>query len=464
MQRPNVLLLYTDQQRFDALGVVNPRVSTPNLDRLAAEGLCFTHCVVQNPVCMPSRASFLTNRYPSELGIYDNGVPLPQELTTAPHVFARCGYTTANMGKLHFLPHANRDHRTLHPDYGFTHLEISDEPGCYPDAYYEWVRQRDPQALDLISCGLPPAAQSWRRVIPTDDSVVHPPERFPKEPIPFRADSALTHTAFVADRVRELIRTHTDRPFLAIGGFYSPHSPWIAPQEFIGQYNLADMPVPRFPEDIGRQRDADHYSDDELRKAHQGYWAMVSEVDHHVGSILEELDRQGLADDTIVVFTSDHGELLGDHLRYGKGAPGWDACSRVPLIVRWPHGIRNPGQRVDGIVEAIDVIPTLLRACAIPVPPEFHGQPLDLSAEKIDTGRSSALTEMRDCRALRTRRFRYTLFRDGRETLHDYQNDLPEYTDVSDEPGYSEVLGQLRLALARRQLINARPRPRAWAY
>ena len=143
MKRPNILILYTDQQRWDALGVNgNPDIQTPNLDRLAQEGVNFDHHFVQNPVCMPSRISFLTGQYPSTLGITHMGVPVPEHTVTLPRLLRNYGYTSANIGKLHFLPHANRDHREIHPAYGFDHLEISDEPGCYEDAYRAWVRRR----------------------------------------------------------------------------------------------------------------------------------------------------------------------------------------------------------------------------------------------------------------------------------------------------------------------------------
>ena len=140
MTRPNILILYTDQQRWDALGANgNTNIKTPNLDRLANEGVNFDRYFVQNPVCMPSRVSFLTSQYCSQSGIYQNGVRVPDETPTLATYLSNYGYTCANVGKLHFLPHANRDHSDPHPAYGFHHLAISDEPGCYEDAYRAWA-------------------------------------------------------------------------------------------------------------------------------------------------------------------------------------------------------------------------------------------------------------------------------------------------------------------------------------
>ena len=141
MKRPNMLILYTDQQRWDALGVNgNDEIITPNLDALAARGRNFSHHFVQNPVCMPSRVSMLSSQYPSTLGITRMGAPVPEDTLTLPRVLKQYGYRTANIGKLHFLPHANRDHSRPHPAYGFDYLEIADEPGVYADAYRAWAR------------------------------------------------------------------------------------------------------------------------------------------------------------------------------------------------------------------------------------------------------------------------------------------------------------------------------------
>jgi arylsulfatase A-like enzyme len=127
MKRANILLIYTDQQRWDALGANgNPDIHTPNLDRLAKDGINCDHFFVQNPVCMPSRISMLAGCYPSTLGIVRNGVPVPADALVLPHLLRNYGYHSANIGKLHFLPHANRDHRDPHPAYGFDHLEPRD--------------------------------------------------------------------------------------------------------------------------------------------------------------------------------------------------------------------------------------------------------------------------------------------------------------------------------------------------
>ena len=480
MQRPNILILSTDQLRWDAIGANgNPDVQTPMLDRLAADGLTFTRYFVQNPVCMPSRLSFLTGQYPSTLRVTHMGVPVPLDTITLPRLLRPYGYASANVGKLHFLPHANRDHREPHPSYGFDTLELSDEPGPYEDAYRAWVRRVAPDeqaALDAVSPGLPPLAETWRQVMHEPDPVRHPAVRFPKAPRPFGAPAHLTHSAFVADQSMEFIRQQRHRPWLCIAGFYSPHSPWIAPQEFLDRYDPSTFRLPVFPPDVDALRPGTEYDDAHLRAARHGYYAMVSEVDHHAGRILALLDDLSLAENTIVLLTSDHGDWLGEHLRHGKGYPAADPVSRVPLLVRWPAGVRHAGRAVAAITEAVDVLPTLLECAGIQVPPHVQGRSfLPLLEDRATAGRPSALTEAHGWKALRTSRYRYVCRFPSpagappdaatmEEHLWDLERDPGEYHDLAADPAASAALADLRRHLLQRVLEQEQPRRRIWPY
>lgn len=476
MKRPNILILYTDQQRWDALGANGNRdIQTPSLDRLAAQGINFDHHFVQNPVCMPSRASFLTGQYPSTLGITHMGVPVPPETVTLPRLLKQYGYRSGNIGKLHFMPHANRDHRESHPSYGFDCLETSDEPGCYEDAYYAWVRAKAPDQIDKISVGLPPNARVWRETMSINDPVVHPEERFPKKALTFRADDDLTHTAFVADQTMAFIDREAAGPWCCIAGFYSPHSPWVAPQRFLDLYDPEHLTLitgitgasDAGADDKSRDSLERATGEPEIRAAHHGYYAMVSEVDHHVGRILDHLDATGQTDDTVVVFTSDHGEWLGEHGRYGKGYPGDDSVSRVPLVIRWPAGVETDGRRETTVVEAVDVLPTLLDCAAIQLPPHLQGEslmPLLRGATSPGGGDDSALMEHRGWKTLRTGRFRYLVEADGSEKLFDLDHDPKEYHDVARTAEYAADLAGMRHRLLRRLIEIERPLPRTWTY
>lgn len=472
MERPNILIIYTDQQRWDALHANgNPDIQTPHLDRLAADGANFARHFVQNPVCMPSRISFLTGQYPRHLGITHMGVPVPEDTPVLPRLLAPYGYFSANFGKLHFLPHANRDPRVPHPRYGFDQTEISDEPGVYEDAYRAWVRRHAPEQLDFLSVGLPPATAVWQQTMGVTDTVRHPAAAGRadfKGAIPFPGADAYTHSAFVAARTQDFLRRQDgSRPFLCIAGFYSPHAPWVVPQTFLDRYEPDTFTLPTFPPEVDARRaedpstDAD-FSDARLRSARHGYYAMVTEVDHYVGEILVTLEAQGLADNTVVVFTSDHGEWLGEHLRYGKGYPGDDAVSRVPLLMRGP-GI-PAGVTVDGMAEAVDVLPTLLDLAAIQTPPAVQGRSLLPLLRGEDGGRADVLMEHTGWKTLRSARVRYVVHDDGRELLFDLDAPWGEYRDVAGDAAYAGDLAEMRRRLVLRLLQAERPLPRVWPY
>lgn len=471
MKRPNILILYTDQQRWDALGAAgNSEIRTPHLDGLAARGTIFSQHFVQNPVCMPSRISMLSGKYPSTLGITHMGVPVPEKIITLPHMLAQYGYRSANIGKLHFLPHANRDHRLPHPSYGFDHLEIADEPGVYEDAYRAWVRRQAPDQMNGISAGIPPAARIWQQTMGIDDGVVHrgdPQGRHDFDRgIPFAAADHLTHSAFVGEQTAEFIKAAGGQPFLCIAGFYSPHAPWIAPQKYLDLYDPESLSLPQFPPHIDSQRPSDEnapFSDAQLRRAKQGYYAMISEMDQVVGRILDALDESGARDNTIIVFTSDHGEWLGDHLRYGKGYPADDAVSRVPLIIAAPGG--QESQECREIVEAVDIVPTLLELVGIQIPPFLQGESLaPLLAGSADRNKASALTEGAGWKSLRSKNFRYLAHADGRENLWDMREDPSAYHDVAGSADYQAALAECRQLLLTRLLAMERPLPRSWTY
>ena len=227
---------------------------------------------------MPSRVSFLTGQYPSTLRLSHMGVPVPEDAPTLPRLLHNYGYCSGQIGKLHFLPHANRDHCEPHPDYGFDHLEISDEPGSYHDAYRAWVAAQAPEQLDHVSLGEAPSSIEWKRIMNVRDGIAHPEKRFVKRALASRCRSELTHTAFVAEQTMEFMTRHRDGPFLCVAGFYSPHSPWVAPEEFLDLYDPAALTLPPFPPALDARRGPQHFSDDELRSARHGYYAMVSEV------------------------------------------------------------------------------------------------------------------------------------------------------------------------------------------
>ncbi len=455
MKRPNVLILYTDQQRWDTIAYGgNPHIHTPNLNRLAQEGALMANAFCNNPVCMPSRQSMLSGLYPSTLGCTTNGIEMREDVWTLPKILKSYGYHTANIGKLHFKNHSNRDHREPHPRYGFDHLVLSDEPGCYDDAYIKWVEAHDPDQVDACRVSTPPA---W------EGEPVEKEPRGTQTPYVFECPEDLTHTAFVAEEtIAYLEQRPANQPFFAIAGFYAPHAPLNPPPRFVEMYDPDDMPLPHqdeTPETVPWQ--PMQLSDDRWRKIKAYYYALISHVDDQVGRILRYLDASGLRDDTLIIFTSDHGEHLGDHGIVAKGPPGLDSCAHVPLLISHPRRI-EPEQRLDALIEAVDIAPTILDFCGVQTPPSFQGRSFRalLQGERYEP-RSSAYIEFKDpfrksWKTIRTQRYKYCAFSDSMgasspdELLYDLREDPHEQRNVAGDPAYRDALEAMRAELVRR--------------
>lgn len=468
MKRPNILLIHTDQQRFDTIAANgNFIIKTPNLDKLASSGVNFTTCISQNPVCMPSRISLMTGQYCSALGITQMAAEVPQETMTIQKILKRYGYYNALIGKLHYLPHANRDHRELHPAYDFDHMELSDEPGCYDDAYRAWVKKKDPSQLDDISLGLPPAAEVWHKVMGVHDTIKHP-QRELEVPYPFAGRSDCTHTAFVGEQTMEFLKQQQNHhePFFCFSGFYSPHSPLVAPKEYFDLYCEEDMPLPQFSDEVDKKRNEHYFSDSEIRKATVGYYAMISEVDHWIGKIVDALDELGMMTNTIIAFTSDHGEWLGEHLKYGKGFWAPDVISRVPLIIKVPKSLNGfSNKQCNEIVECVDIVPTLLELAGIPIAPHIQGDILPVADNifPVKTDKSG-LTENYGFKSLRIEGYRYVIQSNGSELLFDLSNDPYEYYNVALDKKYINILGTCRKKLLVKLLNIEQPVKRDYTY
>jgi len=467
-ERPSVLILNTDQQRFDTLAAAgNELMHTPSLDRLAARGVMLERFYVQNPVCMPSRCSMMSGRYPSRTGVLCNGIVMPEDIRCIQHMLGDAGYFTGVIGKLHFLPHAARDHRRAHPPYGFDQLLISDEPGCYRDAYREWVRQRDPSQLDAINCGLPPARSQWERMMGWQGTV-SPPEPRRNTPRYFDADDDLTQASFVAERSCRFLEERAGQPFFLWAGFYSPHSPWIAPRSCVEHYDIAAMPLPNRTGDEPLHPEAEGLDDDDFRRIKAFYYGMVTDVDRAVGRVLETLAELGILEDTIVVFTSDHGEYLGDHGKFGKGMPGHDCIMRVPCIISWPGRVPE-GARVVGLAEAVDLVPTLLDYAGVVREPELQGRSLRPVIQGAEPGRRSVYAESampwrQTAACLRTDEFFYSTSTAGNELLVDLAADPGEHHNVADRPEYSGALSDVRREALGRSLEAIQTGVRVAAY
>lgn len=460
MRRPNVLILHTDQQRWDTIRYGgNEHIHTPNLDALARSGALFQNCYCNAPICMPSRQSMFSGLYPSTLGSTCNGIEMPQDAITIHGVLRPYGYHTASNGKLHFLNHANRDHREPHPSYGFDQLIVSDDFGCYDDPYLKWVEAVDPsQVANCLSTSCPAWTGDMWQIPGREHSMV--------KPYVFPAPEELSHSTFVAEATIDYIRRHRDGPFYAIAGFFGPHSPVNPPQRFVDLYDPASLPLPHMNDGENRMG----LSPDDWRRVKAYYYALISHIDDQIGRILAALDEAGVRDDTLILFTSDHGDHMGDHGWVEKGTP-YDSCNRIPLIASYPGHI--PAGRVyDEIVEGVDVAPTILDYCAVQTPPAMQGRSLK---PLFDGGEYRARTsaymevkvpaghaEIKACpdraggsgggtwKGVRAPDYSYYVYRDGYEMLFDLRRDPHELANVAEDGAYRDALAAMRGELVRR--------------
>lgn len=450
-RKPNIVLITTDHLRYDCVSANgNPHVRTPCLDRLASEGVNLDRCYVQSPICMPSRASIWTGRYPQNHRVTDNGIPLRKQEITMAHAFRQAGYHTVNVGKLHFLPHYGRDHTRNDEEYdgyGYDVNLLSDEPGCYPDAYIRWVERTAPQHLDAVRVPLP---------VPGEDN-----GRNHFQGWVFEAPEEYSHPAWIAHEVSEYLAEYDgSRPFFISAGFYAPHPPLNPPRRYLDMYDVDSLPLPvQHPQDM-EASPWKHITPNQWREDKAFFYATCTLVDNYVGRILDALESAGQLDDTIVVFTSDHGDALGDHGLVNKGPWNYESIIRVPCIVRWPRGL-PVGRRVGALVESVDLFPTLCGLSGISIPPGVKGRDMTgLFRGETEYGRGSVLVEFRNpqtgysVKTLRTEEFKYFRYSDGCEVLYDLRDEDEEVFDRSDDPSYTANLIRLREHLLSR-LISA---------
>ncbi|WP_156253091.1 sulfatase-like hydrolase/transferase [Pseudactinotalea terrae] len=392
MTRPNILLLCTDQQRFSALAAAgNPEISTPNLDRLASQGALFESCYVQNPVCSPSRASLMTGRYVHSHGLWSNGVALPPHERLFTKALAESGYDCGLVGKLHLgACFGGRTEARL--DDGFRVFRWAHDPyrGSSENAYHRWLRASRPE---LYAAALDPSSDVTFDSMPTE---AHYSRWIGQETIDF-----LRH-----DREK-------DKPFCFIANFFDPHHGFGAPNEYLDRYRPDSLSRPATTPDelatkppifaeasarsyAGHAKGFAEYTPEQLQEVKATYYAMVSLVDDEVGRILTALEEEGLAESTVVIFTSDHGEMLGDHQLMLKGPMMYDVAVRVPLLVRWPGHIAA-GQRRSELVQWVDLAPTLLEVAGLPAADAHQGTSLlGLVTGDGTWTRDWALSEYRD--------------------------------------------------------------------
>ena len=437
--RPNVLFLIADDLNND-LGAYGAPVRSPNIDKLAARGVKFDRAYSQYPLCSPSRSSFLTGRRPNATGVLTNPPAtnpmsphfrekLPGAITL-PQLFRTNGWFAARVGKLYH--------------YG---VPLTIGTGGLDD-YPSWdlainPRGRDREIHDRIFSLRPGqfgATVSWL----ADEG----------------ADAEHTDGMASAEAVRllERFKRNGESFFLAVG-FYRPHTPYVAPRRYFDLYprdrielpKLSDDDSSRMPEAAYRSafKEQDSMTDDQRRSAIQAYWASTTFMDAQVGHVLDALDRLGLANNTIVVFTSDHGYHLADHGLWQKMSL-FERSARVPLIIAAP-GAKARGVAARGLAELVDLYPTLADLAGLKPNGPIDGVSLaPMLQDAASTVKDAAFTQARNGYAVRTERWRYIEWDGGKQgaQLYDMNSDPGETTNLAADVRHAATVNGLRGRLA----------------
>jgi arylsulfatase A-like enzyme len=355
--RPNILIIHSDQHRADCLGAYgNQDVRTPNIDRLAQSGILYEQAYCPLPVCTPSRYSFLTGLYVHQHGGWTNHCTLPAGYDTFPDLLRRSGYRTCAIGKMHFTP--------TYLDVGFEHMLLAEQhgPGRYDDDYHRYLQQHG--VVDVIDT-----------LDQVDEYRSQAPARYRDAMGALESDLPEEHhsTSWIGRHALLELEQWGSQPSLLMVGFIKPHHPHDPPAPWSTLYrsedlNLLDGWQLSCPEiDLRKHRgffNHDSYTEQTMRSTLSLYYASISQIDEWVGRMTSLLERKGLLANTIVVYTSDHGDYMGYHHMVGKNGHMYDPIVRVPLIIKPVEGAPTPQKR-RGLISTVDFAPTLLEAVGV---------------------------------------------------------------------------------------------------
>lgn len=442
-ERPNIVVIVSDEHVAEATGCYgHPTLRTPNLDRLASDGVVYENAYCNSPMCVPSRLSFFSGRYVHQIGAWDNGVIPGRQYRTWGHHLAEAGYESVIVGRTHF----NGPDRLQ----GFTHRLLDDRPSWIDDS------------------GLPPErTPEWRRA-----SNSHVTEAGPGDHPNTRHDVKTTDLA--VEFLRNRAQTESDDPFLLYVGYMHPHFPLIAPPEFLSWYDPDSVPLPPTRrEDPKTQhpmiaqlrhafRNDEPLTEEQERLATACYWALTSHLDHQVGRLLEAIDGTSLRSNTVVIYTSDHGEMAGHHGIWQKQC-FYEPAVHVPMIVRPPSGVewRLPA-RINADVSLVDLLPTLRALAGLPPDETLPGTNIlaetglperpvfaEYHAQGMTTGGFM----------LKRGNYKYCAYPGYEPQLFDVRNDPLERHDLAADPamaGVREKLAEELVQIADPEVVDQR--------
>ncbi|GAA1487832.1 arylsulfatase [Brachybacterium sacelli] len=451
---PNIVLVCVDQMRADAMGVAgNEHIDTPNLDDLARGGYRFTRAYSATPTCVPARVALFTGRSPASHGRYGyrEGISFPDAYpVTLQSTLGAAGYQTYGVGKMHVFPDRARcgfDEVLLHDGFLHTSRRLSRGPSAAIDDYVEFLRREtgDPRA-DYQETGIGCNAMTAR---------------------PWEREERLHPTRWVADQsFRFLERRDPSRPFFLYMSFHRPHAPFDPPAWLWDKYRGREFPdrpmgdwVPEFDEhrndraseaEFGAQKESTH------QQVRAGYYGSIEFIDLQLNRLRETLYDHGLAQDTVIMFVSDHGDMMGDHDMYRKSV-GYEGSARIPAVLhvppRWRGSWGDP-REVEAITELRDVMPTLLDLAGVEVPDGVDGVSLQAATRGAE-GREHLHGEhligslgRHSMQWIRSQRHKYLWFSgSGHEQLFDLEADPQESHDLAGDPALGEELARHRALL-----------------
>ena len=459
MGRPHILFFLTDQLRADCLGCAgHPMVKTPHIDRIAAEGVRFTLACTTSPICVPARMSIVNGLYPHNSNMWQNDAEMPLDADTYMNRLRQQGYRTCSIGKnhLYFMDGANLyDYTDNYHAVGFDHIE--DMPGTWG-----CIHTKSMYTDYLAELGLLDRLRDYLRDLEAKPDEVR---RFIAEPLPIPSEAYID--SFIGRRVTKYIDEYEgEQTSLVYVGFQGPHEPWDAPLEYSRKYNPDDVPDPIaelppgdwLPErSLKYQRWAQYYQPQRPRAVKEiatSYFGKITQIDDSIGRILDAYRRKGWLDNTVVIFASDHGDMLGDLGRVSKSVC-YDSAVRVPLIMRLPDGARA-GTTCDAFVETIDIHGTMLEAggCEIARDKDCLSV-MPLIRDETDCIRDNVLSEAHVHYMLRTQDLKIVIGRDGLTVqLFDLSDDPGEQRNLCGHPAFAQQDLEMRSRLLTRIVAN----------
>ncbi|MFI3212484.1 MAG: sulfatase-like hydrolase/transferase [Eubacteriales bacterium] len=352
-KKPNILLILADQQRHDTIGATgNIHMITPNLDKLVEEGCLFQNAYSSNPVCMPARHDLLMGMPSKAHGFFANcesGIIADHNVPTLPRILSENGYRTAAIGKMHFSPTKS------HNGYGEMHL-MEELPKCYQDDAYATYLHKEGVGEIANLHGVRPY-------------IYHEPQMA-------QMDMEHYETSFISKRTIEWLDENGEEPFMLCVGYIKPHPPWDIPEEYVGIYQNKELPeaIERSRSYPNSQEHNGWYGDDDTaeqkRAIREAYYTAITMVDHSVGEIIEHLRESGQLDNTLVIYTADHGEMLQDKGYYSKELP-YEGATHIPMIIRYPERFQQGTTRKD-FVDLTDILPTCLDVSGVSYPTDQY--------------------------------------------------------------------------------------------